>query len=113
MSADDKCTIVDNARDLEKVLKDKDKVIALVYASWCPFCAKFLPIFMKYAQDDQRQFLRIQDDRESIADSYSIEVFPTVLFLEKGAVTKRLDGARGAGLNEKQLANFIASCPAP
>ena len=34
MSADDKCTVVDNARDLEKVLRDKDKVIALVYASW-------------------------------------------------------------------------------
>jgi hypothetical protein len=48
-----------------------------------------------------------------MADSYSIEVFPTVLFFEKGAVAKRLDGARGAGLNEKQLANFIASCPAP
>jgi hypothetical protein len=32
---------------------------------------------------------------------------PTVLLFEKGRVTKRLDGAPGAGLDEKQLKNLV------
>jgi|SRR5450759_5092583 thiol-disulfide isomerase/thioredoxin len=113
MSADDKCALVDNTTDLDKALKEKDNIIALVYASWCPFCRRFLPVFQQYAQEEQRYFLRVQDDRESIGDKYSIDVFPTVLFFEKGSVSKRLDGEPGVGLHEKQLADFIKSCPLP
>jgi thiol-disulfide isomerase/thioredoxin len=113
MSADDKCVLVDNENDLNKILKTKDRVIALVYASWCPFCRRFLPIFQQYAQEERRHFLRVQDDEESIGDKYSIDVFPTVLFFEKGAVSKRLDGESGVGLSEKQLADFVKSCPLP
>jgi hypothetical protein len=34
-------------------------------------------------------------------------VVPTVLLFEKGKVTKRLDGARGVGLEEKQLKKLV------
>jgi thioredoxin 1 len=113
MSAENKCAAVDNNRDLDKALKEKDKVIALVYASWCPFCKRFLPIFESYAGGEEKNFLLAQDDRETIADRYGIEVFPTLLFFEKGTLTKRMDGAPGAGLNEKQLEEFIKSCSLP
>jgi thiol-disulfide isomerase/thioredoxin len=88
-------------------LKTNDRVIALVYASWCPFCRKFLPIFQQYAQKEQQYFLCVQDDQESIGDKYSIDIFPTVLFFEKGSLSKRLDGEPGVGLSEKQLVKFI------
>jgi hypothetical protein len=39
-----------------------------------------------------------------------LEEVPTALFFEKGKVVKRLDGALGAGLNEKQLTDFIHVC---
>jgi thiol-disulfide isomerase/thioredoxin len=107
MTADDKCILVDNEQDLDKILKAKDKVIALVYASWCPFCKRFLPIFQQYAQEEGRHFTRVQDDGESIGDKFSVDIFPTVLFFEKGKVTKRLDGKPGVGLSEKQLAEFV------
>lgn len=113
MSSDDKCVLVDNEQDLDKILKTKERVIALVYASWCPFCKRFLPTFLQHAEKEQRDFLRVQDDREIIASAYSINVFPTVLFFENGSVTKRLDGLPGVGLNEKQLADFINLCPPP
>jgi thioredoxin 1 len=113
MSIENKCAAVDNNRDLDKALKEKDKVIALVYASWCPFCRRFLPVFEQYAGEENRHFLLVQDDRETIADKYSIEVVPTLLFFEKGALSKRLDGIPGAGLNEKQLADFVSSCSLP
>src|SRR4030042_2470319 len=113
MNSDDKCVLIDNEHDLDKILNTKDRLIALVYASWCPFCKSFLPIFEQYAQVERRLFLRVQDDEESIGDKFSVDIFPTVLFFEKGKVTKRLDGEPGGGLSEKQLADFVKSCPLP
>ncbi len=84
MNTDDKCALIDNEQDLDKFLLAKDKVIALVYASWCPFCRSFLPIFQRYAQEEGRYFTRVEDDGESIGDKFAVDIFPTVLFFEKG-----------------------------
>jgi len=113
MSSDDKCVLVDNEHDLNEIVQAQGRVIALVYASWCPFCRRFLPVFQQQSQEKQRHFLRVQDDRETVAEKYEIDVFPTLLFFEDGAVVKRLDGAPGAGLNEKQLTDFIQLCSLP
>lgn len=113
MSDDSDCVLVDNEDDLDKALKDKDKVIAFVYASWCPFCKKVLPLFQELARDGRRDFLLVEDDNESIAEKYVVDVFPTVLFFHNGEIALRLDGKPGAGLNEKQIKDFIKSCPLP
>ena len=113
MSADRKCTLVDNEADLDKALKDNDKVIAFVYASWCPFCKKILPVFQEIAKGGRRNFLLVEDDNESIAEKYVIDVFPTLLFFNNEKVALRLDGKPGVGLNEKQIKDFIKSCPLP
>ena len=107
MNSGDKSALIDNEHDLDKILKTNDRVIALVYASWCPFCRNFLPVFQHYAQNQPQYFLCVQDDEERIGDKYSIDIFPTVLFFEKGSLIKRLDGERGVGLSEKQLAEFV------
>ena len=91
-------------------MKANDKIIALFYASWCPFCARFVPVFKQQAQGKERNFLLVQDDKETLGDKYSIGIFPTVLFFEKGVLTKRLDGIAGVGLQEKQLVEFVNSC---
>ena len=106
------CSLVDCKPDLDAALQANERVIALFYASWCPFCVKFLPIFQKTAAKERRTFLIVQDDQESLADLYSIEVYPTVLYLEKGNVVKRLQGALGMGLQETQLAAFVSALPA-
>ena len=103
--------LVNNNHDLIEILRATDRVIALFYASWCPFCARFLPIFKKHAGGKGRHFVSVQDDHKTIADQYSVKVFPTVLFFENGVVSKRLDGVLGVGLDEKQLAEFINLCP--
>ncbi len=113
MSTNDKCVSVDNTTDLDKALKDKDKIIALVYASWCPFCRRILPVFQEIAQDKQRNYLLVAEYEENIAEEYTIDVFPTLLFFNKGKVSLRLDGKPGVGLNEKQIKDFIKSCPLP
>jgi thioredoxin 1 len=108
---ENQCVQLSNEKDLASALKANNKIIALFYASWCPYCARFLPVFKKQAEGKEQNFLLVQDDRETICDKYSIQIFPTVLFFENGKLAKRLDGAPGAGLQEKQLVEFINSCP--
>jgi thioredoxin 1 len=105
------CTTVNNNRALIKALGESDRVITLFYASWCPFCARFLPVFQKHLAQTGRQVVLVQDDQENMAGAYSVKIYPTVLFFENGAVSKRLDGVPGVGLDEKQLAEFINQCP--
>lgn len=113
MNSKDQCALVNNENDLGEILTAKESVIALFYTSWCPFCKKFLPIFIRNAEGKGRHFLSVQDDQETIADKYSVTIYPTVLFFKNGVVSKRLDGMPGVGLQEKQLTEFVHSCPLP
>lgn len=110
MKETNQCVQLNNEQDLSSALKTNNKVIALFYASWCPFCSRFLPVFKKQAEGKERNFLLVQDDEEKFCDKYSIGIFPTVLFFENGVLSKRLDGAAGGGLQENQLVEFINSC---
>ena len=94
---------------LEKLVKSKNKVVVLFYASWCPFSQRFLPTFEKYSKSKPENCLRIiTDDKPILCEKYEVDVVPTVLIFEKGKVTKRLDGAAGIGLSEKQLLEFVS-----
>jgi thioredoxin 1 len=105
------CATVNNNRALIKALDATDRIVALFYASWCPFCTRFLPVFIKHAEQTGRPFVLVKDDQEAMAGAYSVKIYPTVLFFENGAVSKRLDGAPGIGLDEQQLMEFISQCP--
>jgi thiol-disulfide isomerase/thioredoxin len=103
--------LINSGRDLQEILKVRDKAMVLFYASWCPFSARFLPIFERYAQEQEQTFLRILVDYdESLSDDYSIAVVPTVIFFENRKISKRLDGNPGVGLNEKKLTDLISVC---
>ena len=94
--------------ELEDAVKDNNRVFVLFYASWCPFSQRFLPIYEKHAQKTPRPCLRIKiDDKAKLCEKYSVDVVPTVLVFEKGAVTERLDGEQGAGLSEQQLMKLL------
>ena len=101
--------IVTDPFDLETVINSKDRLLALVFATWCPFCRRFLPVFAKYAQG-REDFLFVQDDEEIVADAYRVDSIPSVLFFEYGKLAKRLDGQLGIGLKERELSAFIERC---
>jgi thioredoxin 1 len=109
MSKDSAGVTVENEKDLAEILKANDRIVALFYASWCPFCARFLPVFEKQAGAG-RHFIFVKDDDEEIAGRYAIDIYPTVIFFEGGKPAKRLDGKAGVGLNEKQLTEFVELC---
>ena len=94
--------------ELEEAVKDKNRVLVLFYASWCPFSQRFLPIYEKHSKKTSQSCLRIKiDDKAKLCEKYSVDVVPTVLVFEKGAVTERLDGEQGAGLSEQQLMKLL------
>lgn len=97
--------VVKGIAELETILKTGGKLITLVYATWCPFCMRFLPVFRKYANDER--FILVEDNNEEIADRYDVDIIPTVLIFENGQVIKRLDGVAGLGLVESEFAEFI------
>jgi len=97
---------VDNRHDLDGQLKTNEKVLALFYASWCPFCKNFVPDFDKKSVNLNIGTLIhvVLDDYDNpLWDDYDIEAVPTVIFFDKGKVSRRLDGKSGRGLSEKQL----------
>ena len=100
----------DAGYDLEDTLRLKDRVFVLFYASWCPYSRRFLPTFERFAQDKTRTCMSVViDDKASLCEKYSIEVYPTVLVFDKGKVIQRLDGVLGVGLSEEQLMSLVAS----
>jgi len=106
-----KCVEINNEHELYDILKTRSRVFVLFFASWCPFSARFLPIFERYAKGKAQSYVRITiDDKPNLMEKYSVEVFPTVIFFENGSVSKRLDGVTGLGLSEKQLTHMINEC---
>jgi thiol-disulfide isomerase/thioredoxin len=94
--------------ELDEILKTKNHVLVLFYASWCPFSKRFLPIYEKCTLNNPNPCLRVMiDDKQELCEKYSIEVFPTVLLFENGMVSKRLDGEAGFGLDEKRLKTLL------
>ena len=105
------CTLIDTEQDLEKILKTKNNIFILLYAPWCPFSQRFLPIFEKCAKDiAHRCYRMVIDEHPNLCEKYSVEVYPTVIFFEKGKALKWLDGISGTGLNEKQFRDLISTC---
>ena len=101
---------VTNKHDLEIQLKKSKRVLALFYASWCPFCRRFLPSFDKnYSKHGFNSVLRVKvdDDDNPLWNEYSIGAVPTVILFEEGKVCRRLDGRFGCGLSEKQLEAWL------
>ena len=101
---------VDNQQDLNEELKKNEKVLALFYASWCPYCVAFVPVFDKKVGNftvGSVVHVMLDDYDSPLWDDYDIAAVPTVIFFEKGKVCRRLDGRFGVGLSEKQLVVWL------
>jgi thioredoxin 1 len=101
---------VNNKRDLDSKLRKNQSVLALFYASWCPYCKSFLKVFDEaLLNSDFTCVIRVStDDYDNpLWDDYSVEAVPTVILFNNGKVRARLDGRLGEGLNEKQFKMWL------
>lgn len=111
MDAIEKCTLLKTEQDLENILQTKEIFFVLFYAEWCPFSQRFLPVFERCASESTYECYRMDiDSYPHLCKRYSIEVYPTILFFEKGTAVERIDGTHGVGLNETQFRNLIRQC---
>jgi len=111
MKTTDTCILINTKQELENILKTKDSIFILFYAPWCPFSQRFLSTFEKCSRNTARQCYRMMiDELPDLCEKYHVEVFPTVIFFEKGNVSKRLDGIHGVGLSEQQFRDLIRVC---
>jgi thioredoxin 1 len=109
--ADDACVLLGSPEELDEAIRTRDKLMILFYASWCPFSRAFLTTYQDHAAAGDPCYARIiVDDGDPLVDQYAIEVFPTVLFFEKGRLVQRLDGAYHRGLSQAQLEEFARRC---
>lgn len=111
MAKKNACKTLTCKKDLDEATKAKEGTFVLFYATWCPFSRAFLPSFLESAEGCPTAHAHLAlDDVEELADEYSIEVYPTVLFFKDGKVVKRLDGVYHVGLDGGKLKAFISSC---
>ena len=109
--ADDACVLLNGPEDLDAAVASRDKLMVLFYASWCPYSQAFLPVYLARAAAGEPCYARIiVDNDDPLVERYAIDVFPTVLFFEKGRLVRRLDGAFHRGLTQGQLQDFARRC---
>ena len=104
---------VENRDQFHGVLGAHELVCALFYASWCPFSRRFLPEFERAAGVHEKSFACVKvDDLVDLCDEYAIDVYPTVIFFEKGKVLDRVDGVLGAGIDVGRFSKVTEKCVA-
>ncbi len=101
---------ITNKQDLRNCLTKNMKVLALFFASWCPFCQNFVPFFNQNtiaSGFDQVVHVMLDDYDNPLWDEYRIESVPSVIFFQGGGVYKRIDGKLGKGIDENQFLEWF------
>jgi thioredoxin len=96
--------------DLDLELKKNKKVFALFYATWCPYCRGFVPVFDEKAVNlgfDRILHVLLDDYDNPLWDDYDVAAVPTVIVFEEGKVSSRLDGRLGRGLSVSQFLGWL------
>jgi len=104
---------INTKNDLEIHLKKQDKVLALFYTSWCPFCRRFMKIYKEDVDPNSFDIIlcvKLDDYSNPLWEQYSIENVPTVIFFDKGKIIQRIDAESGLGLTRSQFADLLAKC---
>lgn len=80
--------------DVTEIPQDK-KVVIDFYADWCGPCKRVAPVFVELSEKfPDIVFLKVNvDDSEEIATAFEITALPTFVFINKGNIYKKIEGA--------------------
>jgi thioredoxin 1 len=80
--------------DLTDIPQDVNVLIDF-FADWCGPCKRVAPVFAELSEKyTDIVFLKVNvDDSEEIAQAFKITSLPTFLFLNKGNIYKKIEGA--------------------
>jgi len=91
-------------------LIDSRDVLALFYASWCPFCRAFLTIFesiMMKRTNPNGALVDISDENNPLWETFKVNIVPTLVGFRDGAAIVRKDGIAGVGLGISDLQDAL------
>ena len=91
-------------------LLDSRNILAVFYASWCPFCRSFLSVFesaMVRKTDPQGAFVDISDEDNPLWETFKVDIVPTLVGFRNGLAIARKDGAAGVGLGMSDLQDAL------
>jgi thiol-disulfide isomerase/thioredoxin len=101
---------VDTKENLDAQLKNNKTVMALFYATWCPYCIRFVPVFdgkMEELGVNEVVHVILDDDDNPLWVEYDVPAVPTVIYFENGKASKRLNGRLGSGIKEAQFEDWL------
>jgi thioredoxin 1 len=86
----------------------KGKTLVLFYASWCPDCQFFLPIFSSIAAKFKGTAMkaRIDEDKNPMWGDYKIKRVPTLVLFENGKEKSRAE-ERGGSIPDSELEKLL------
>jgi len=94
--------------DVTEIPQDS-KVVIDFFADWCGPCKRVAPLFIELAKKFPNiVFLKVDvDSAEEVAEGFGVTALPTFLFLNKGNIYKKIEGAN---INEviSTLENLLA-----
>ena len=91
-----------------KVLNNNQKTLVLFYASWCPYCSNFKPIFEAANSNSAKKMAALVDEDENpLWDRFNIQVVPTIIAFENGKIITRRDAKKHVGLTEGDIDSII------
>jgi len=101
-------TLVDES-SAETEIETSEKIIALFFAQWCPFCRAFKSVFESLASSSGGDFaaVDISDEENPMWEKYEINIVPTLIAFSKGETIGRRDGKAHVGLSEIDLRELI------
>ena len=77
--------------ELNEVIKNNNKVLVDVYATWCGPCKMLSPIIDKISEEEKNVVVLKTDidENEDIAAAFDVEAIPTLLVFENGSLKNK------------------------
>lgn len=91
-----------------RVLEAREPVVALFWATWCPFCRRFKPEFDRLREEIPARFASVylDDEENPLWEDYAVEVVPTMALFRDGKLLERQDGILGYGIDRRMVRSF-------
>jgi thioredoxin 1 len=94
-----------------EVIQSTNLVVVDFYATWCGPCRVLSPMLDRLAASftNNIKFVKVNlDEAPELAQKYSVEAIPTLLFFKRGELTDRMLGLQDEMVLKAKLATFAA-----